>query len=260
MKKYFMLILLLFITVSFISAQNKSTDSTLIKQILEVDKQQRDIVKNVTFDAEFVEGENKDGEFVEKVRFEKKIYIKYEADTAFLVEDYLAYYKKSVKQSEEKLQAAAKERKEKKKKRKTSDISYSMLKPFYPKNKDLYTIEYLGIAPDTIEGYICHSFKVRAKEDKAYLLNGSYYFDSESFQLVRVDFSPAKLTKKTMFKMKELNLTILYKEYENNLWFPKKIEIAGKGKAMFFIGVKFDGIEYYSNPQINQDIDSIFVH
>ena len=58
--------------------------------------------------------------------------------------------------------------------------------------------------------------------------------------------------------MKELNLSILYKEFENNLWFPKKIEIVGKGKVMFIIGVKFTGTGYYSNPQINQDIEDKF--
>jgi len=62
-----------------------------------------------------------------------------------------------------------------------------------------------------------------------------------SFQLVRVDFSPAKMIKTNVFKMKELNLSILYKEFENNLWFPKKIEIVEKGKVMFIIGVKFTG-------------------
>ena len=61
-----------------------------------------------------------------------------------------------------------------------------------------------------------------------------------------------------MFKMKKLNMTIIYKEFENNLWFPKQFEIAGKGKAMFFIGVNFAGTEYYRNPLINQDIDTKF--
>ena len=98
----------------------------------------------------------------------------------------------------------------KKEKRKANDISYSMLKPFYPQNSELYTIEYIGLESDTVENYICHCFKVRAKEETPNLLNGEYYFDSESFQLVKVDFSPAKLTKKTMFKMKELKMTILY--------------------------------------------------
>ncbi len=258
MKKYYILFSFMLLTASFVSAQSNTDAETLIKEILEVEKQQREIVKNVTLDAEYIEKEEKDGKFIEKLRFDKKIYIKYEADTAFLAEEYIAFYKESEKQSDKKLESASKEKIEKKQKRKTKDISYSMLKPFYPSNKNLYTIEYLGVGTDKIENYTVHVFKVRAKEENADLINGDYYFDSESFQLVRVDFSPAKLTKKTMFKMKELKMTIIYKAYENNLWFPKQFEISGKGKAMFFIGIKFAGTEYYRNPLINQNIDNKF--
>ncbi len=257
-NKFIILCSLLFICATQISAQTNNEASTLIHQILEVEKLQKEKVQNVTFDAEYIEAEEKDGKFVEKIRFDKKIYIKYDNDTAYIFEDYLAYYKESKQQSDDDLQSASKEKKEKKIKRRSKDISYSMLKPFYESNSELYEIEYLGVANDKIETYTCHHFKVRAKEENSDLVNGDYYFDAESFQLVQVDFSPAKLTKKMMFKMKKLNMTILYKEYDDNLWFPKQFEISGKGKAMFFIGVNFAGTEYYRNPLINQDIDSKF--
>ena len=38
---------------------------------------QRELLRDVIFDAEYIEGENDDGEFEEKVRILKKIYIKY---------------------------------------------------------------------------------------------------------------------------------------------------------------------------------------
>lgn len=255
---YLILYLCNFFLVYTVLAQSDSEANQIIVQILKVEQLQMDIVKNVMFDVVFIEGENKDGTFVEKVRIEKTIYIKYKTDTAFLVEEFSAFYKNSVKQSDEKLQSFAEDRKVKKHNLTNYDISSSMLKPFYPQTKNFYTIEYLGIANDTIEGYICHSFKVKANNEDDQLLNGSYYFDTESFQLVRVDFSPAKMAKKGTFKMKKLNLSIIYKEYKNNLWFPKKIKIVGEGKVMFFIGVKFAGTGYFSNPMINQDIEDKF--
>ncbi len=257
-NKFIIFCSLLFVCVTQIIAQNNNEASTLVHQILEVEKFQKEKVQNVTFDAEYIEAEEKDGKFVEKIRFDKKIYIKYDNDTAYLFEDYLAYYKESKKQSNDDLLSASKEKKEKKIKRKSKDISYSMLKPFYASNSKLYDIEYVGVASDKVESYTCHHFKVRAKEANQDLINGDYYFDAESFQLVRVEFSPSKLTKKMMFKMKKLNMIILYKEYEDNLWFPKQFEISGKGKAMFFIGVNFAGTEYYRNPLVNQNIDSKF--
>ncbi len=260
MNKFIILVFsaLLCITASSLLAQTNSETQTLIDQILQAEAEQKKIVQNVTFDAEYIEGEEKDGQFVEKVRFDKKIYIKYDTDTAYLFEEYLAYYKDSKKQDDKNLQSASKEKIEKKQKRKSNDISYSMLKPFYAASKELYTIEYLGLASDKIEDYTCHFFKVRANEENANLINGDYYFDSETYQLVRVEFSPAKLTKKMMFKMKNLEMIIVYKKYEDNLWFPKQFEISGKGKAMFFISVRFAGVEYYRNPQINQDISGKF--
>ena len=62
MKKYLILFCcFLFIIANQTLAQNNEESGTLINQILEVEKQQREIVKNVNFDAEYIEGEEKDG-------------------------------------------------------------------------------------------------------------------------------------------------------------------------------------------------------
>ena len=257
MKKLLTAIILLVLTIPNLSAQNGSEKDGLIKQILMVEQHQREQVHSVMFDAEYIEGEDKDGEFIEKVRFDKKISVKYLEDTALFHEEFLAFYKEGELQDEGKLSDEAKDRKDKKEKRKAKDISYSMLEPFH--DTALYNIDYLGIANDSIEGYICHHFKVEAKEEDPDLINGDFYFDSESFQLVRVDFRPAKLVKKMMFKMKEFDMSILFAPTDENFWFPKQFDIAGKGKAMFFIGVKFAGTEYYRNPQVNVEIpDELF--
>ena len=179
MKK--IIILSLLILISSVSAQNGTEKNGLIKQILMVEQNQKEQVNTVVFDAEYIEGELKDGEFKEKVRFEKKIYVKYLEDTSYFYEDFLSYYKDGKLEEEKKLRNEAKDRKEKKEKRKSKDISYSMLEPFHDTIK--YNIDYLGIAQDSIEGYICHHFRVDAKEEDPELINGDFYFDSESSEL-----------------------------------------------------------------------------
>ena len=69
----------------------------LIERILTVDKAQREQVKDVSFDAEYIEREEAgDNEVREKVRFEKEVYIKYLPDTAWYAEKYLAFYAEGV--------------------------------------------------------------------------------------------------------------------------------------------------------------------
>lgn len=255
---FMFLICSIFLTASYVYPQNDLDKETVINQILHVYHKQWDTVKTISYDAEYVEKEEKDGQYVEKERFDKKIYVKYLPDTSLIYEDYLAYYKDGEKQDEKKLEEAAKDRKEKKKKRKALDISFSMITPFYPEQKDTYNIDYLGIADENIDAYTCYHFKVTAQMEAPHLINGDYYFDAESFQLVRIDFSPAKLVKKMMFKMKELEMSIQYGPDENNFWYPKQFDVTGKGKAMFFIGVKFAGTEYYRNPQVNINVDDKF--
>jgi hypothetical protein len=231
----------------------------LIERILAVEQQQRGNIRDVTFDAEYVEGEEKDGEFRERVRFVKKIYIKYLADTALYYEDYLEYYKDGELQSEKERDNEAKDRKEKKAKRNARDISFSMLEPFQSEQREFYDIEYRGAVSEPVEGYMSHHFRVTSKEETDTRINGDFYFDVQSFQLVRVDFSPAKLVKKAMFRLKEMFMSIIYGPTDEGLWLPRQFDIAGRGKAMFFIGVTFAGTEYYRNPVINSEIgDEIF--
>jgi hypothetical protein len=227
----------------------------IIERILSVEQERRAQVNDVIFDAEYVEGETKDGEFVEKVRFDKKIYIKFLEDTAWFNEEYLAYYKEGEEKSQEDLEKEARDRLEKKKKRKARDISFPMLTPFEPDQRELYDIRYVGITSEPIDGNICHEFRVESIEGDPDRMNGDFYFDADSFNLVRVDFTPSKLASKFMFKMKELNMSIRYGPSPDGYWLPKQFDIQGKGKAAFFIGVKFAGSEYYRNPMVNTGID-----
>ncbi|MCP4685643.1 MAG: hypothetical protein GY867_09375 [bacterium] len=228
----------------------------LIERILAVDQQQRSQIRDLVFDAEYVEREDKGDEgFKEKIRFVKKIYVKYIEDTAWFHEEYLEFYKDGKLKSQKDLQNEARDRKEKKKKRKGRDISYSMLKPFYPENRELYNIEYLGVAEERIEDRVCHLFRVMALEENELLINGDFYFEAESFHLVRAEFTPAKLVKKMMFKLKEMDLSIVFGPNDKGFWLPQQFDVRGKGKAAFFFGVNFAGTEYFRNPVVNGGVD-----
>ena len=153
----------------------------------------------------------------------------------------------------------AADRIEKRQKRKARDISHPMVRPFYKERRPLYDISYQGVAEERIDDRVCHHFRVTAKQPADSLINGDYYFEAETFHLVRVDFSPSKLVKKLMFKLNELNMSLLYGPDTEGYWLPRQFDVQGKGKAAFFIGVNFAGTEYYRNPVVNSGLDdSIF--
>ena len=134
-----------------------------------------------------------------------------------------------------------------------------MLKPFYPEWRALYDISYVGVADQRFDDLVCHQFRVSAKQPTDSLINGDYYFEAENFHLVRVDFTPSKLVKKMMFKMKSLDMTIMYGPSADGLWLPRQFDIRGKGKAALFIGIDFAGTEYYRNPRVNKGLeDALF--
>jgi hypothetical protein len=229
----------------------------LIQQILNVQAKQRAAINDVILDAEYIEGDKEnDGTLEEKKRFIKKIYVRYLPDTTWYHEDYLEYYKEGKLQEEKELAKQAREQAEKKQKRKTRNMAYPMLTPFEPHNQDQYVIAYQGVTEERIEGFVCHQFRVDAREKDPDRINGDYWFDAESFQLVRVDFSPAKLRKNIMFKLNRLSMTMTYAPTPDGYWLPRRFEIEGKGKAAFFFGTKFAATEYYSNPQINAGIQA----
>ena len=235
----------------------------IINRILTVDQEQRNQVKDVVFDAEYVEKDEGDngsnGEPKEKVRLMKRVYLKYFPDTAWYHEDYTQFYKEGRLQTSDDLKKEAADRKEKKRRRGALDISYPMLKPFWANHRALYTIEYKGIASEQVDSRSCHHFTVTAKEPADSLFNGDYYFEAVGFHLAKVDFSPSKLVHRTLFKMSEFNMSLIYTPNLNGQWFPSEFNIQFKAKAMWVIGVKVKGAEYYRNPIVNSGVeDKVF--
>ena len=258
-------VLLMTISISGISALGQTSSGidpeALLTRILAVEAEQREKLKDVTFDAVYIEGEYKAGvtEFIEKLRFTKRIAIKYLPDTAWYHEQYLEYYLNGKPQSAEDRDKEAAERAEKKVRRKAYDISYPMLRALTPARRSLYDIAYKGVTPEPINDHICHRFSVTARQPADTLINGDYYFEAETFHLIRVDFSPSQLVKRTMFRLSELSMRIDYTPTSDGIWLPRQFTISGKGKAMLFITVRFGGTEYYRNPIVNSGLnDNLF--
>lgn len=246
------IILSLLLLCSSALAQDSGLDTgDLIEAILAAEQTQHAAIADVVFDAELIEGEDKDGRFVEKVRIVKKVYVRYTADTNYFAEVYLEYYHEGELKDSAETAKEASDRYEKKRKCNAKNISHPMLRPFHAEMSNRYEISYQGLDPDVVHDHICHHFRVMALEKDEDLVNGDFYFESESFHLARVEFSPAKLTKKTLFKMNQLDMTTLYAPTADGWWLPTEFRISGKGKAMFLIGVNIAGVEYYRNPQIN---------
>jgi len=251
--------IVLIISPSLSAQENGIDPEALIERILAVDAEQKSKLRDVVFDAELVEGEMTDEGFKEESRFVKKVYVKYQADTALFFEEYLEYYEKGELKSDKDCQKAGKERTEKKEKRKSYDISYPMLKPFYPESRELFEIKFEGTADEPIEGRTCYHFKVTTIKPDRSLLNGNYYFDYETFNLVRLDFTPSKLAGNLMFKMKKLDMSLSFSPTADDLWLPELFEIAGKGKISFLFGVSFAGRESYRPVTINGGLaDELF--
>jgi hypothetical protein len=227
----------------------------LITQILATDAHQREQVHDVTFESQYIEGEEKKEGFKEKARFNKKVQIKYLKDTTLYHEEYLEYYKEGELQSMKDCAKAGEEKMNKKKRRKSKDISYNMVEPFYEAKRPLYEITYKGIAEARIDGRSCHHFVVKAKEPDEQLVNGDYYFEAETFHLAKVDFSPSKMMHTIWFNFSKLNMSISYAPTPEGWWLPNRFFIEGKAKATLFIGVNFGGTEYFRNPVINAGLD-----
>ncbi len=224
----------------------------LIDQIVAVEQRQRAQITDLVFDAEYIELDPEaevDENATPEARFIKRVYVKLAEDTAFYHEEYKEYYKNGRLQTPGETRKQAEERIEKAQKRKARNISYPMVRPFYPEFRNEYEIAYDGI--EEIEDTTCYHFRVVSKVSDDDHINGDYYFETDGFHLVRVDFSPAKLVSKTMFKLSRLDMSITYGPTPEGFWLPEQFEVAGQGKAALLFGVKFAGVEYYRNPQIN---------
>ena len=232
----------------------------LIDSVLAARQRQLDAVDDMSFDAVFYERRTDgDGNITEEKKYDKKIFVKKINDSFHIHQQYRSFYLDGVRRPREELIAEVDKKQEERKKRGGRDFTYDMTVPLQMLYTGMYDISYKGITKEKVEGYTCYMLRADAREENDTLINCTYYIDTTSYNLVRVDFSPAKLTKKLIFKLKQLDMTINYTKYESSIWIPRRFELHGQGKAAFFVNVYFQSEETYTNPAINSGLDdSIF--
>lgn len=98
----------------------------IMQKIVEVEARQKAEVRDVVFDAEYIERE-KDGEggFREKIRLEKTITLRYVGDSAIFEEEYNEYYKYGERMSEEEMHKVAKEKNCQEKEKRLDELFFS---------------------------------------------------------------------------------------------------------------------------------------
>jgi hypothetical protein len=260
MRKAFLFIIIFLAISSGAFSSDKITVGALIDSVLAARQRQLEAVSDMTFDAIFYERRtDKEGNITEEKRYDKKIYVKKIDDTFHIHQKYVAFYLDGIKQEREALVAEVDRKQEERSKRGGRDFTYDLTIPLQMLYTGMYDVSYKGMIEEKVDGYICHMLRADAREENDTLINCLYYVDTAGYNLVRVDFSPARLTSKLMFKLKELDMTIHYKPYNSDIWVPDRFELLGRGKAAFFIGVYFQSEETYTNPVVNSGLnDALF--
>lgn len=232
----------------------------LIDKILEVRRIQNDAINDMVISSEQFEKKiDDDGNVKETKKFIKTIFVKKNQGSWLVKEQYNEYYLNGIRQDDDELRGEIENIEKDKKKRGNRDLTYDMLAPLLPENREMYKFDFAGNLIADIDGYDCYVLKAEAIADIDTLLNYTYFIDSASCHLVKADFVPAQLTDNFFFKLKEFNMAMSYDPYDDAIWVPYQFVIQGKGKAMMFIDVNFKAEELYSDTRINVGLpDSLF--
>lgn len=254
--------LLIFVSVESYEGNILPNDS-IIQKVLLTHKTAMAEISDLTLDIDSYERRlDGDGNVKETDKLVKKGYLKrVEGDKFLYNEDYNEYYIDGKKQDQKSLKKITKERLDRKKKNRSKDLSFDIATPLEPQFRDIYDIVDQGLSEKEIEGYPCFLLRATVNDNSTAnkiidtLANYLFYIDTSSYQIVKVDFEPARLISKLFFKFKSLKMSISFAPYDSSLWLPSHFLIEGHAKAAFFVGVNFEGEEIYKNPTINIGLD-----
>ena len=255
MKIIYIINVFLIMIVGSIHGESSIDENELIHRMVTQYNEMWKDIERVEYDAELLEGSLDDSGILKvKDRFIKRVIVTVLPDTTLFEEKYIEYYKDGELQDDDELREEAEKKIERREKSGSRGISWPLLTPFFPDQKEYYKITYGGISDSLINGYICYVFHVSSLEEHDQRINGTYFIEKESLQPVRLDFSPSKLGGGTMFKLKQLDMTVWSEPAEDGLWLPTRFDIAGKGRAALLVGVSFAGREYYTNPRVRRRV------
>ncbi|SYZ74478.1 exported hypothetical protein [Candidatus Zixiibacteriota bacterium] len=240
------------------TGSNAALDSIITKVIAVRDAEIAQL-NNLKMDAvSYEKREDGDGNVKETKKYIKTVFLKKGPDGKFAYsEEYTGYFVDGIRQDDKQLPKVAEERADRKKKRGGKDIAFDIVSILRPEMRKYYTVTYDGLAPKPVDDFPC--YVIRAVADTVHtvsdildtLVNITYYIDMSSYHVVRAEFAPASLISRFMFKMSELDMSLDYEPYDETIWLPRRFHIKGRAKAMYFMGIYFEGEEIYSNPVVN---------
>ena len=137
-----------------------------------------------------------------------------------------------------------------KKEKKTMSMRGSFLDP---EERPNYTYELMP--PDTIRGIPSYVLRIKPKKKSKDLIDGKVWLHQENFEVVKLDFQPAKNPK----YVKEIHMIIDFNEVQPGFWLLTELKIDARAGFLFF-KKHFHHHETWHDYQINVDLpDSIFV-
>lgn len=263
MRKVLVFLILMMVAAGPGAVADSTGAAEIVSRVMAVRRAQMAGIDDITFDVEAYETSlDGSGNVKETKKYSKKIFMKKAVGDNFKYwEEYLAYYINGIRQEKADLKKLAAEKAEKKKKRGGKDISYDMTLPLKAASRNLYVLTYEGLSPQPVDGYVCYLVRATADSSRVpndimdTLINCLYYIDTVSYQIVQIDFAPAKLVSKFLFKMSALDMRINYEPYGDSLWLPYRFHIRGKARAIYAVGINFEAEEQYNNPVINAGLE-----
>jgi hypothetical protein len=131
---------------------------------------------------------------------------------------------------------------------KSDTFSVSAASPWAPEQRDRYTFQQLP--PDTVRGSPCHVVQMTAREKSEELLNGRVWFHQELFEVVKMDFQPAKNPR----FVKKAHVILDFAEVSPGHWLPVEMKTEAAG-GILFIKKSFHLHQTWRDYQVNVGLD-----
>ncbi len=215
--------------------------ATIIERAKEQQQKALEEVEDAIFMAESIYIERKkDGNVKKEVVTQKRIYTK---GTNKRYDEYLSRSVNGRKLSKREMEKEVKK----------EERDYGELKlPLTPEGEGAYNF-YL-VDSDTINGVDAWTVEFRAKERKKGCFDGKGYISKESFDVIRAELAPAKISR----LVKSLSVCVTF-GYVQGYWLPAKFEVDVEIKVSFLYYKHVTIEETYSDHRLNNELDdSIF--
>jgi hypothetical protein len=132
-------------------------------------------------------------------------------------------------------------------------LSFSGIAPWSPEERQHYNFTLLP--PDTIRGIPAYVVQVRPREEKEGLVNGIAWFHGDLFQVLKLDFQPAKNPR----FVKKAHVILDFAEVSPGQWLPKEMKMDVTG-GFLFIKKSFQIHQTWRDYRIDAGIpDSLFL-